>query len=255
MKYLISLDLDGTLLDDNKSISTKTVYILNYCKKIGCIIVINTTRNFNRTKKYIEIIKPNFVICLDGAYVVNDKNIVLQNNPIPHKRVKEIISILKNIDGIKLVCSEKLDNEMVLDENFAKQHNKNFSNITEIENNLSYKLIYTFNDITKIDVPKILKDEKFIVSIKHHYFRIMQNIDKWDGLKVVLSNLNYKDIFIISFGNDIQDYNTLKNSTIGFAMKNSQADLLSKIKDITLEDNNHDGVAIQLSKIFIGSKL
>ena len=75
---MVVLDLDGTLLNDEKLISDKNAYILNELHKQGIHIVIATGRNYYMAKTLTERIKSvePVILANNGAVVrryVNDE--------------------------------------------------------------------------------------------------------------------------------------------------------------------------------------
>ena len=91
-EYLIVLDLDGTLLDDNNRISDFDKLVLKKCKEKGCKIALNTSRNYIRTIPYKEENDADFTICFNGNYVISDK--IIYKNGFTKANTKKIIDIL-----------------------------------------------------------------------------------------------------------------------------------------------------------------
>ena len=69
-EYIIALDLDGTLLNDQKQISEYDKLVLKKCQEKGHKIVINTTRNYLRTVRYQEEINADYINCFNGNLVI-----------------------------------------------------------------------------------------------------------------------------------------------------------------------------------------
>ena len=72
----IILDLDGTLLDDNKKISYKTTEYLKQIKN-KVKIILASARQFGTIKPYLENLdlleENNYTICFNGSLIVNNK--------------------------------------------------------------------------------------------------------------------------------------------------------------------------------------
>ena len=69
MFKLIILDLDGTLLHSDKSISQYTINTLEKCRSKGILIGISTARGETNAKHFISKINPEVVISSGGALV------------------------------------------------------------------------------------------------------------------------------------------------------------------------------------------
>lgn len=70
----IILDLDGTLLDDNKKISDKTIEFLKQIKE-DIKVIPASARQFCTIKPYLEKLdlldENNYTICFNGSLVVS----------------------------------------------------------------------------------------------------------------------------------------------------------------------------------------
>lgn len=252
MKYLICLDLDGCVLDDEKNVGQELIDVIANCKKHGCVVTFNTTRNFNRVKRYLTDLNPDYVNCLSGCYVKKLSGDELFNYCIPEQNKQQVFKVTNKYKELNLVCSEWVNEEFVTSKDYALKHNKTCKSLHEIQKQESYKLIYFFDK----DIPPNVQNElnecnvNATISTKHKYLRIMPKRDKWDGIKVILDDLKFKDIKIISFGNDLTDYITLQNSHVGVAMLNAEEDLKKDAKYITEFSNNENGIAQFLKKYF-----
>ena len=69
-RYLIALDLDGTLLKDDKTISEKTKKVLQQVKAEGHIIMIATGRPYRSSEQYYkELGLTSPIVNFNGAFV------------------------------------------------------------------------------------------------------------------------------------------------------------------------------------------
>ena len=72
--YLICLDLDGTLLNDNKEISSYTKQVLTELQQRGHHIMIATGRPYRASQIYYHELNMNTpVVNFNGAYVHHPK--------------------------------------------------------------------------------------------------------------------------------------------------------------------------------------
>lgn len=76
MWKLILLDLDGTLLRSDKTVSDYTLDVLERCRAKGCKVAICTARGASNAEKYIARVKPDFVVSSGGALVLAGKETV-----------------------------------------------------------------------------------------------------------------------------------------------------------------------------------
>ena len=66
---LILLDLDGTLLRSDKTISPRTLAVLARCREKGCAIAVCTARGASNAAQYVARVQPDFVVSSGGAFV------------------------------------------------------------------------------------------------------------------------------------------------------------------------------------------
>lgn len=74
--YILSIDLDGTLLTDDKKISSYTLEVLKKCQKRGCKILINTSRSYIRTLEISEMLNADYTSCFNGNYVFSKDEVL-----------------------------------------------------------------------------------------------------------------------------------------------------------------------------------
>ena len=97
-RHLIALDLDGTLLKDDKTISRKTKEVLKKAKDHGHIVMIATGRPFRSSEMYyreLELDTP--IVNFNGAFIHVLKTLVgLKSSisPLDITVAKEIINRL-----------------------------------------------------------------------------------------------------------------------------------------------------------------
>lgn len=99
-QHLIALDLDGTLLTDNKIISARTKKTIEKAKEQGHIVVISTGRPFRASHAYYKELNLNTpIVNFNGAYVhhpldVNWELITLLLNFLLHRKLFVLALIL-----------------------------------------------------------------------------------------------------------------------------------------------------------------
>lgn len=237
-KYLISLNLDGTLLDDNKNVSKNTLEILNILKKKGHKILINTSRSYLRTIQIAEKIKADFISCFGGNYIFSKDKTYYVNN-IPSNICKKIIQIADEnnlkiiVDGLDGTFRNRLKEYSYITTNYCDLNKINFDNW--------FKIIVPSSNIISY-FSEVINDHNLVLQyddFNKFYCILPRNSDKLNAVKYVLNIFN-NNYITMAFGDDLSDYNTLKYCDIGVKMKNSSKEL-SRIKFQT-SSNNEGGV-------------
>ena len=244
MKYAIVLDLDGTLLDDNMRISTFDKIILKKCKSLGHKIIINTTRNYTRTVKFMDEIEADYVNCFNGNYVIG-KDVIFKNC-FNAKTILKILEILNSNN-----CEYIVECKNGTYRNCYREFEKIDSYYIHFDN---IDLSDCFKFLIKCDKQNVVKLNSKLNNLSvtisydesNKYLRVMpKGTEKYNGL----SKINLSDYKIISFGNSMEDLITLKNSFLGVKMKNAD-DALNDITFTTIQDNNNSGVGNFLNNYF-----
>ncbi len=72
----IILDLDGTLLHTDKSISAYTLEMLRRCKEKGIVVIVATARFWFKAEKYPDQTKPDYAILADGTQIYHHTEMI-----------------------------------------------------------------------------------------------------------------------------------------------------------------------------------
>jgi len=95
---------------------------------------------------------------------------------------------------------------------------------------------------------KIIKIGTEEYKIEYFYTEVTnKNANKWSAIKYLTKKLNIKDEEVICIGDNINDFEMVKNAGIGIVMKNSALEK-ENIADFVTQDNNSDGVGVAIYK-------
>ena len=90
----IALDLDGTLLDNQKRIPMQTIETIEKLSNSGFVIIIATGRPLRTVRKVVPAWFSKFYwITSNGAWISKDK-MVIQRLELNHEQTTEICKIL-----------------------------------------------------------------------------------------------------------------------------------------------------------------
>ena len=110
----------------------------------------------------------------------------------------------------------------------------------------------TVEDVEVLEVEHMSKkiirigDEQFPVE---YFYTEVTNKDsnKWTAIKFLIEQLNIKEQEVICIGDNMNDYEMVKNAGVGVAMQGSALEK-QNIADYVTEDNNSDGVGKAIYK-------
>lgn len=257
-KYLIALDLDGTLLKDNKKISLKSIFYIRKLVKLNNVVVISSGRPIRAIKTYYKQLKLNSpIIAYNGAEVIslNDSCNYSFKQLFKKEIILEIIKKLKE-NNILLSMMSETEKKIWVDKEddflFAFFLSKNMKvlqgNFEDILDEDPITFIVKF-----IDTPQNREIIKNIVSKyedidvrfwqSNNYFELhYKHISKYNKILEIAKLYNIKEENIYAFGDADNDIDTLHRCPNGVAMINAPKLLKDIAKYTTTYDNNHDGV-------------
>ena len=103
---LLLFDLDGTLLQTDKTISKQTMQKLEDCRKQGIMIGVSTSRSEKNSIEFIDELNPDVVISSAGALVkFNDTYIYKAEFSVEETR--DLIKMARDICGAE--CEITMD--------------------------------------------------------------------------------------------------------------------------------------------------
>ena len=252
MVKLIATDLDGTLLNNEGQISIYSKTVLEKCMELGIKIAFATARPIRATTIFYPTVKPDAIICHNGAYVIIDNKIIAKHN-IKYDLVSEIIGKINQL-FIEYKLIVEVNDKMYT--NFDPNlywDNLEFESI----NNMPYidadKIIVGINDVDELmKIKSLLPDELYFekdTGTKGGVIGLIINKEakKWNGIKELQHYYKINDNEVIVFGDNENDYEMIKNCKIGISVNNA-IDEIKKISKYVCENNNDDGVAKWIEK-------
>ena len=247
IKKLIVLDLDGTTLKQDKSMSEYTIDTLLETKKEGNQIIFATARPPRDAYKYIPIqLKDAPIICYNGACIISSQELkVIYKSEISRKDVLKIIDIVESNGyiNISIEVNDKLYSNFDTKAFFGNCENT-IVDLKKMEYDSAYKIIICSKkaideeilESLPLTVKGMITDKKTLCQI------INSNASKWTAIKYLASMFNINSNNIVAFGDDINDYEMIEKAGIGIAMGNAD-ERIKKIARFIVDTNENDGVA------------
>lgn len=268
---LIAFDIDGTIVNDEKELSSYTFETLNLLHHLGHTLVPCTGRNYKDipdilyNSNFIE-----YVIAANGTvvYDMNNQEVIQSINFTPEEFIK-VMDITEDYhpcmdyisEGKSYIAKSVLDtledhNVPLPSIRLIRSNRTGVANIREdIINNKRpiNRANVLFKDLN--DRLRILNDrDKFTFSLSTsmpYSVEIMpKGISKLTGLMFLQEKLGLTNDEIFFFGDNMNDYEAISSDYNTVAMLNGLDEVKKAAKNITDYDNNHSGVAQYLRKIF-----
>lgn len=221
---LLLFDLDGTLLQSDKTMSSKTLLALKKCKENDILIGVSTSRSEQNSLVYLNELMPDILISSGGA-LVKYKTEYIYRAEFSEEETNVMIDMARNICGN--------DCEITIDTIDAHYWNYKIDP-KKLDKSWGDSIYTDFSNFNECSL-------KMCVEIF--------NQDKADELAHRLSDcdcIRFSDGFsidsIIVFGDDYADIGMLELCGIGVAMGNA-IDEVKERADIVIGSNDEDGIA------------
>lgn len=275
--WLITIDLDGTLLMDWNGkadrIAPGSKEILKKIIAKGHEVAIITGRPFKDAKKIYEELGLNTIIAnYNGAFIHNpsDDKFFSMQSTMNRKLIQDVLNSETIKGNILNVIVEYSKITSIMDKNDVETM-KTF-HIYENKNVVGYKLGDSlledpFSVSFKIDTKKLDKYDVLYL-LKREFsnafdFRIWEsrgevNIEingkfanKGLAMNKIASYYGISTANTIAFGDGLNDKEMLSQARWGVAMKNASITLKEFANDVTDYENNDSGVVKYLEKMFL----
>ncbi|MCI8951208.1 MAG: HAD family phosphatase [Lachnospiraceae bacterium] len=261
---LIALDLDGTLLDNEKKLSAGNLAALTYCIQHGIEIVPATGRPASGIPDFVRNIPGvRYGILTNGARVEDLVNgTVISEQLIDWKLAYEILSLLSHYP---VAYDPYIGGRGKMEPRF-RNHLEQYGlppvmqqlvlcTRDEVEDELKYvsekkgyieKInIFTADPQLRMELWTLLKkySELIVTSSLDYNLEINAvSATKGEGLASLASHLGLGLNETMAFGDGSNDFSMIKTAGIGVAMANAM-DILKEQADYITLSNDNDGVA------------
>lgn len=265
----IILDIDGTLVTDDRLLLSKTANTLKEATTQGIKVILCSGRPFSGLTNLLDQLginhQPNqYAIAYNGGLITrtNDQSLLensltvnqfLRANNWAKDRKLNLIALTKN-DIYTLNPYLNQYSSFISYKNSMPIHFMTESEITEKEDSLTFfKLLLAGekNEISKgiQSFPKWFNTEFYPIHAEDVYVDIMApNVNKGWAVHQISKSLNIPTSEIMAVGNANNDIEMIRAAGIGIAVNNSTPDLKANADFITQNDNNHDAVGEAVRK-------
>ncbi len=250
MKYLIFLDIDGTILPANGEISPRTVCAIREAQKRGHMVFINTGRSMDIIpNKVLDEVRPTGIVAGLGAWIsVGDE--ILLSAVVPKESVMLTMEVADKFDNMIILEGEK---------NSVSYHGECYlGKENEISRPEELFERYPNIRISKMTYKYPLSEEA--VKILEPYFEVfnhptyseigLHGYSKATGMEFLRERFGIDKEHVIAMGDSDNDTLMLKNAGIAVVMGNGHPDV-KKIADFISIDCADGGVGYAIEKLVL----
>ncbi len=261
---LLAIDLDGTLLREDKTITERTRRAIRAVRGQDIKVILATARPPRSVAQAYRLLGlDTAIICYNGALIYDPLNKhIITHHPIPLDTAKDVINFAR------LTYSDVIVSVEVLDQWYTNKLSDRFQ--TEVSKEFTPNKLGPINswlncDVTKIlllgqprDIDRIKKGlkENFgrkvgLTQSEDHLLQIMKaGVSKGQGLKKVCEYYNIPLSKTIAIGDQLNDLDMIELAGLGVAMEDAP-EKLKRAADYVTSSNNEDGVAEVLEKFVL----
>ena len=264
-RHLIALDLDGTLLTDDKKISIRNKQAISQAIEDGHVVVIATGRPGRASIQYYQELQLKTpMVNFNGALVHHPLDTSWKgiHTPMPLTTAHRIIDVSNEVE-VKNILAE------VQDQVYLDQYSEDIMTIFQDFPEQSPYIIGDIKSKLKYDPTSVLihpnasqveelrdhLNDYHAEVIEHRKWGAPWNIieiikkgmNKAVGLKAIANEYHIARENIIAFGDEDNDLEMIDYAGVGVSMGNAIDDLVSVSKHQTLT-NEEDGISIFLEE-------
>lgn len=265
---MVAIDIDGTLINDQREITPKTVAAIKKASQQGVKIVLCTGRPMTGVTAYLKQLS---LSDRDDEYVVSFNGGLAQTTS-GQVMVDESMAFDDYADWENYCLKENVHSQLET-RDYIYTTNQDISKYTVYESDLvdmpiRYRSLdemarvrdqYVIAKAMMVDekdvidralanLPEELASRFSIVRSEDFYLEFMhKGVSKGQALDMLCKELGIAASEVMALGNAQNDNSMLEFAGHGVAMGNSIPETLAVADDVTA-DNNHDGVAAAIDK-------
>jgi len=259
---LITVDLDGTLLKSDKSISKYTVDIFRECQARGIPIIFATARSPASILRFLDMIPADGIIANGGATaeftdefgIGREIYRAVLDIKTANEIIRRFLKLQPEID-ISVETNETFYHNYPsgllreMPESFARYH----VFTQELSDPFVHKITVKIDRKSAFEIAADFPDVGVIPFFGEPWVRFAHiNATKWKALSALADYLGINPKHIAAFGDDYNDIDMLENCGISVAMDNAVPEAKAAAEFIT-SSNDNDGVAAWIEKNILPS--
>lgn len=250
MKYLIFLDIDGTIMSSEGKIHNRTVSAIKEARRRGHMVFINTGRSLDIIPKFlIEAVEPDGIVAGLGA------NIIVGKKTLVSETISEELMLFA------MHIADKYDNTLIIE---GENHSASYHGLCYLGKDLEIsepsELYKRFPDIrvSKMTYVKRLSDkacaelEKCFSVFNHPtYAEVgLPGYSKASGMEFLRKRYGVDISHVIAIGDSDNDREMLGAAGIAVVMGNA-LDEIKAIADFVTLDCCEGGVGYAIEKLIL----
>lgn len=269
MKKILFTDLDGTLLKNDKTVSSENRLAIQKMLDMGHHLVIATGRSVKSglaVAKQLGLTRPGcYMIAFNGAVIYDcAADIILDKRTLPIEHVEYLFEEAKKC-GLHIqtysnahVLAQEPDKELDF---YARTTGMPFKIIKNIFSGLEEEpckvLLISLEESEKLKKFQRVHREweaetcSSFFSCKEYLEYCPKDVDKGRGVRFLMDFLNVGVQNVFAAGDERNDISMLQEAGTGIAVRNAYDEVKRVADYVTVNDNDHDAVAEIIEKFIL----
>lgn len=272
---LVAIDLDGTLLTEEKRVPLKNAEVLKKLLDKKIEIIIATGRRYWSAKKFMREIDMNLTVIANNGTIIRsmDDDKAILNKYLNKEDFYTLIKEGRKRNLYPIIHVDHFDEGYDIMIELDKEHKKYSSYLydipdryQQIDDLLSYKNPRVLSVVFPGEI-NLLKEFHGLLNDTHkdkycsHILTSLSKVgpileimgplgSKWKTLSDYARQKGIAEEEIVAIGDDDNDIEMIQNAGLGIGMKNASPGVKKNADIITEKTNDECGVADILTKVF-----
>lgn len=269
---LIALDMDGTVLNDEKQIDPVTKAAIEKALSLGKHVVFCSGRSYAEMKDITDMFSMTYLCGESGALIYNLKsNCEARALKMEPKTVRQLIDLFRDKDVMFMAVSKgydhcQADQLQKLDYYQMDMYTELFTRTSTLEENIIEFMEENIGDLERLLVFHTSPEErdKTLAQVKELGINITTTyseisalecsplgVNKAKGLEMLCEEIGINMDQTIMVGDAFNDMPAIQAAGLGIAIGNA-LDEVKEVADVVVADNNHSGCAEAINKYLLG---
>jgi len=266
MYKLLALDMDGTLLKKDKTISKRTKDAIKKAKNNGIQVVLATGRPTKGIEKYLkelDLVNDNdYAVSFNGAVIQNTKTgLVIAETPMSYEDLFYLFKLSQELNiNIHALTSDSCItpkwNRFSQQEASLNEISLVISDFDKLDQTKPIVKIMFIDEVDTLNkaleaLPEEAKTKFSTMRSDPNYYEFLNiKVNKGAGIEMLANILGIKQSEVICIGDAGNDIHMIKYAGLGVAMGNAFSDVKT-IADYITRSNEEDGVAHVIEKFIL----
>lgn len=249
MYAVLAVDLDDTLLRDDKTVSPRTMAALQAWQERGGRVVIATGRPPRSTREIPDELHHLPWICYNGALAFHNGD-VFYERLLSAADARAAVEAILAIDPNSTVGLE-IDDRLYVNAHLEYSGSIFTPDVLAVANKPAAKVIMRVEHFEMVDalLEALPKSVRALVSEKYRLIQIMPaDVSKAVALREMLARWTLSPQDAAAFGDDVNDVEMVAEAGLGVAVANAVEEV-KVVADCITASNEEDGVALVVEKL------